>query len=71
MPCKNFDFFFVKVSKREQTQVKTLYTLLIHIDVDYKKKIFYVGAYMVILQVLICYVNTRLLRNTKRICQKV
>ena len=36
--CKNFDFIFEKVSKREQMQTKTMYyNLLIYIIADYKK----------------------------------
>ena len=62
MLCKNIDFIFEKVSKREQMQTKTWYNLHIYINADYKKMVFYVCACIVRLQVLICYVNTRLQR---------
>ena len=37
MLCKNIDFIFEKVSKREQMQTKTWYNLLIYVNADYKK----------------------------------
>ena len=37
MLCKNVDFIFEKVSKREQMQSKTLYNLRIYNNADYKK----------------------------------
>ena len=43
-------------------QTKTLYNLLSYINANYKKMIFRVWACIVRLQVLICYVNTRLQR---------
>ena len=49
-------------------QTKTLYNLFIYIDADYKKMISHVWACIVRLQVLICYVNTRLLRIINSFC---
>ena len=37
MLCKNIDFIFEKVSKREQMQTKTWKSLFIYINADYKK----------------------------------
>ena len=37
MLCKNVDFIFEKVSKREQVQTKTVNSLLIYINADYKE----------------------------------
>ena len=37
MLCKNFDFIFEKVIKREKMQTKNIYNLHIYIDADYKK----------------------------------
>ena len=47
---------------------KTLYNVHIYIDADKKNMTFYACACIVCLQVLICYVNTRLQRIIKRFC---
>ena len=49
-------------------QMKALYILHIYIEADYKKLKFHACAYIVRLQVLICYVNTCLQRNINRFC---
>ena len=65
MLCKNIDFIFEKFGKREQMQTKTLYNLLIYNNAEYKKDDF---SYIVRLQVLIGYVNTRLQRIINMFC---
>ena len=67
---KIVDFFVEKISNREQMQTKTLFNLLINSDANYKKDNFSRYACIVRLQVLICYVNTRLLRIIERFCLK-
>ena len=47
---------------------KTLYNLHIYIDADYKTMTFHAYACVAHLQVLICYVNTRLQRIVHRFC---
>ena len=47
---------------------ETLFIRHIYIEADYKKKILHACAYIVRLQVLICYVNTCLQRYNNRFC---
>ena len=64
--------FFEKVSESEQMQTKKhCITCLFTLMQTTKKFIFHVCAWGVPLQVLICYVNTRLLGIIDRFCWKV
>ena len=53
-----------------QTLSKTLYNVHIYIDAHYKKMTIHPCGFIVLLQVIICYVNTRLQRIIKRFCSK-
>ena len=68
MLCEDFDFSFEKDSQRVQMLSKKLYNLHIYIDADYKMMTFYAFACIVHVQVLICYVNTRLQRIFIKFC---
>ena len=71
MLCKILDIIFKKFIKREQKQTNTWYTLLNKLMQTTKKIIFHVCACIVRLQVLVCYVNTRLQRNINIFREKV